>query len=479
MSIRLKTLAVLAVALVALILGLHLILAYLIGAGFVAVETRDAQRNMSRVREVFASETDSLCQQVSDWAAWDDAYAFAGDRNERFVKANIASSAFEGMKLDFILLFDQSGATIASQGYVPDTRVMAPVPPALMARHFAPGSKLIKHLTPASQAAGLLLTDGLPPALACSRPILTSNSEGPVRGAVIFGRFLRERERRQIEQSTRLAITLAPDGPEALPAGFPAEAQAGADEAAAHLVRENAERLAGYVRISDVYGHGSLIVRARLEREIYKQARLTSRYVVIALSLMGLVTVTIVLWIADRLVLRRLLGLSQAVLDITQTFDMAARVPAAGRDEISRLGQALNGLLAAGEQLLYTSEENEAKQMALWHKLPVALAVLERATSVGGAPELIVREASAPFTRLIGVTPGQSLRQSPTLAPASVTAWQLAASDAPAGGDVRHCELVFPASDARARVALTGLDERRVLAQVSLEGGTSSGHTTA
>lgn len=422
MSVRARTLIPLALVLAATIVALYFVLARAVGGGFALVERDVGDRNVQRLREAFDADVESLCQKANDWASWDDAYAFAIDHNAPFVSANLASTAFDGMLLDFILLLDAKGNRLAVQGYDPGRETLASVPTALLDTHFAPGSPLSRHRTEDGRHAGLILTDGLPPAVFCSKPILTSAGKGPIRGSVVFGRFLRERERKRLEQVTRLRVAwLAEQAPSA---GFDARSvlpELNAPEA--RVVRAESETtLFGYTRFVDVQGRHSLVARISMPRDIRRQATATLRYVVVALCALGLVALLAVVVVVERTVLRRIVSLSEGVASIASRCDYTARVPSDGADEIGKLSEQINGFLAAVEQVLYASADADSKYSALIGQSSVALAIVTIAPSdeaeAPGPGAVRIEECSSSFALLLGwhASPvGKTLAEAPGL----------------------------------------------------------------
>src|SRR5690606_4385746 len=85
-----------------------------------------------------------------------------------------------------------SGAIVASKAYDLHEEAAMDLPPGLD-EHLGSGGPLTLHDSPESVCRGILmLPDG--PVLVASRPIVTSNAEGPVRGSLIFGRLLDQAE---------------------------------------------------------------------------------------------------------------------------------------------------------------------------------------------------------------------------------------------------------------------------------------------
>lgn len=102
MSIRGKTIAVVLLVMGASFGLLGVLVAGKIRAEFARLELREAERNVERVRESVDAAVAAVCTKLSDWAVWDDAYAFVEDGNAAFVDSNVVESTFTGMKIDLL-----------------------------------------------------------------------------------------------------------------------------------------------------------------------------------------------------------------------------------------------------------------------------------------------------------------------------------------------------------------------------------------
>lgn len=81
-----------------------------------------------------------------------------------------------------------------------------PVPPPFSFSDHLSETGLLGLPEPLSKRTGImLLTDAA--MLVAARPILTSEQEGPIRGAVIMGRYLDDQEVQRLQSITHLSMT--------------------------------------------------------------------------------------------------------------------------------------------------------------------------------------------------------------------------------------------------------------------------------
>lgn len=352
LSIRKKTLVTLVFSLVALVSVLYGVLSVVVTAGFGTVERRDAMVNMQRVTEAWNRSLQALEMKLGDWASWDDTYAYVVDLNEHYASANLVGAPFESMKIDMMLLFDTQGRPVKMMGWDRTAHREVPIPENLVAAHFSPDNSNILFKTTDGMRQGVVLTRGLPPLLFCSKPILTSNGDGPIRGAMVFASWFDAERQESLQQLTRLSLRYHAETDAATPRDIAAVLPSMRAEGAV-VVQPASERIiAGYTSITDVYGRPAMVICADLPRDIHQQAKATLNWIFLALIGVGIAFCGIIVLLLERVVLRRLSGLSAAVSGITDSFDFTRRIDVAGSDEISRLGRSVNGLVAACEQVM-------------------------------------------------------------------------------------------------------------------------------
>ena len=353
MSIRKKTLVTLVFSLVALVSVLYGVLSVVVTAGFGSVERQDAAVNMQRVREAWNRSIQNLGMKLGDWSSWDDTYAYVVDRNEHYASANLVGGPFESMKIDMMFFFDPQGQPVKLIGWDRAEHKEAPVPEKLIAAHFGPDSPNVLLRSPEATREGVVLTHGYPPLLFCSKPILTSSGDGPIRGTMVFACWFDGERQDALQQLTKLSLRFHSQTDETtsrdIAAVMPDLSMDGA-----YVVQPQSEKImAGYVGIADVYGKPAMILCADLPRNIHRQAVATLRWILLALIGVGVAFCGIIVLMLENVVLKRLAGFSSAVSGITESFDFSRRLDIPGADEISKLGRSVDGLMAACEQVMY------------------------------------------------------------------------------------------------------------------------------
>ncbi len=381
MNLRQKTLLLTTLPLLGLMAILFGSFSVILQSSYGRLEQQDAQRNLQRVDEALAGDLAQIHSLTEDWAAWNDTYAFVQDRNPNYVESNLSKYALESLRLNAVALVNRDGELVYGTGYDVKSRTFSPLP-ADLARQLSPNSPLTQFPHLAYHHQGLVTVDGQL-MLVVVEPILRSDATGPARGALLMGRYLDADAVDSIAQRTRLTLTIHPLHQEKLPeellptvAALERVMSQGRSRDPAALMRpQSADILSGYTLWPDIYGAPGMLLEVALPRDIYHQGQVSRHY--LGWSLLGscLVFTGGMLLLLDRVILRRLLGLSQQVQHIGRSSDLSERVQVQGTDELHQLGDQINDMLGelqvSNEKLAV--EQQKAEQLLL-NILPAAIA---------------------------------------------------------------------------------------------------------
>jgi PAS domain S-box-containing protein len=345
MTLRTKTMIIVSVTTFSLILILYVASQTILLGSFVELEEHLVSRNVERALSVFSDEIIVLDTMVFDWAAWDDTYAFIQNPNQEYVHSNLVDETFTSPRLNLMLFVNSSGQVVFAKAFDLQSEAEVPVPSSLRS-HLTEDSPLLRHPNTESSVAGIvLLPEG--PVLVASRPILTSVEQGPIRGTLIFGRYLSAAEAERLADKTHLSLTWHRfDTAQMLPE-FQTASLSLSREAPIFVQPLSADSIAGYALLEDIYGKPGLVLRVDMPRDIYKQGQTSALYFISALLAVSLVFGLVTLLLLEKVVLSRLARLSVSVRSIGASGDLSERVSVTGRDELSSLASTINEMLAA------------------------------------------------------------------------------------------------------------------------------------
>ena len=155
-----------------------------INQAFGKVENNNTQQNTARAVDALTNQVNQLEFKATDWASWDDAYAFVLNHNSAFVKSNLVSGALNNLGIHYMLFYNTQQQLVESKAVDPATGNDSAVPRALLDA-FKPGSKLLAS-SDTSESKGLIALSGEQTVKFVALPILTSDSTGPYRGTLVL-----------------------------------------------------------------------------------------------------------------------------------------------------------------------------------------------------------------------------------------------------------------------------------------------------
>ncbi|HEY9631598.1 MAG TPA: CHASE4 domain-containing protein [Coleofasciculaceae cyanobacterium] len=347
MTLRQKTFLVMGITLLGLLLALSLVLSNIWSMGFERLEIQQTRRDVERIVDALADNLVELESLVGDWSPWDETYNFIVDRNAAYIVGNLDSDSISNLKLDLIIYINQAGQIVFAQSLDLQQKRLTPLPTNLQ-QYFVSHPQITHHSNLNSSVTGILMLPETPMMIA-SQPIRQSDRSGPIRGTLIFGRYLDAIELQKLAALTHLSIVAYPLQ-KSLPPDFQA-AQAALTSSDSIQVRPlNLDRIAGYTQIFDIDHRPALLLRVDSAREIYREGQRTWHYLLQALIAVGLLFSIVALLMLENLVLSRLARLSRGVSQIRDTGNLSLRLQEGGKDELSRPILLLNQLLSTLEQ---------------------------------------------------------------------------------------------------------------------------------
>ena len=385
MSLRKKTLLITGSLIILLVIILYIINNYIFMDDFKKAEEQVAQGNIEIALNIFHDNISGLGITAADWSAWDDTYDFVVEPDDAYVDLNLSDENFAELKMNFMLVINNSGEVIYGKGYDFDNNVEIPIPKTLL-EHLKAGDLLLGNTAPDSSVKGVFLS-GEGPLLIASRPIIRSNFSGPIRGTFVMGRFLNANAIDNLSSSLNLLIEMQPADAAVKPPDYQSALANISDEIPFYIQPLNDDSIAAYAVINDIYGNPGLIAKVETPREIYKIGRSSIRYYIFSFLLVGLIIGGINLLLLEKTVLSRLSDLISSVKNIGQKNDLSQRLTVDGRDELSSLSAEINETLSSLERYHLMLQETEDK-----HRINLESQVAERTSELQSANEQLMEE---------------------------------------------------------------------------------------
>jgi PAS domain S-box-containing protein len=351
--------------------GLFLLSRYLLNRGFGHLEEEFARENVARASSAIANELTTLDRTTSEYAAWDQTYAFVHGEKPKFVETEFPTTTFQQLQISFVAIYDSNGKRLFAKGFDLDRGGESPLPKGLE-DHLKPNSPLLTHRTLVSREAGILaLEDG--PILIDARPILTSDNQGPIAGTMVMGRVLDAPEFSRLGVLTHTPMKAEQMNGERLDPDFQSAAAEISHAEPVAITPLNDDSLAGYEELKDLYGKPALIIRVSLPRPIHAQGQTTLLQFLLLLLASAFVFGAVILRLLERVVISRIANLSDSITQIGASGDLSARLVVTGNDELAYLGTAINGMLEDLERSQLERHEGRTRLSVMIERMPAVL----------------------------------------------------------------------------------------------------------
>ena len=299
-ALRKKTRLIFGMALTGLLGALYAASSTILISSLTKAEEQGVRQTFKGVLNVLDQTEEDFSSNFLVWSAWDETYTFIEDGNESYIESNLVPGQLASSRLNLALYIHTSGRIMFGTGFELKEQKKTPIPPELI-EHLSANNLLVQHPEPHSRRRGILV---LPkgPMMILSHPILTSQGQGPIRGTLIFGRYLDAAEIEKLARITRLPLTVYRLNDPQMPADFQAVRSALSEKAPILIRRLSEQTIAGYGLLTDVYGKPALILRVDMPREIYTQGQSSLHYLIASLLMVGLVFAGITLPLLERLI---------------------------------------------------------------------------------------------------------------------------------------------------------------------------------
>jgi sensor domain CHASE-containing protein len=117
MTLTRRTLLKTGLTLGGLICIIFLISRWVLLNSFVDLENSFARSNLQRAINAWDEEIDNLYYLVTDYAHWNDSYAFMQKYNPDFIQSNFTNNMFMTNRLNLAIILDNSGKVVFAKGF--------------------------------------------------------------------------------------------------------------------------------------------------------------------------------------------------------------------------------------------------------------------------------------------------------------------------------------------------------------------------
>lgn len=408
MNIRWKTLIIIGLTSLSLIGILNVVAQKIMLDTISASEKKYAQEDVQLFLNSLSNEFSSLNATASDWAAWDDTYSYIESNSTDFIESNLADSTFVNLRLNLMLFVNSTGGVIFSKAFDLLNETSISVSQDTIEK--VSSGYLVSFDNVDEMVSGLVLSsEG--PMLVASHAISTSYHEGPVRGALVIGRYLDSNELDSLSKVLGFPLSVCQANDPDMPSDFRVANSSLSKDATVFSQPLNETLIGGYVLINDIYGSPILIARIDDARDSYTLGQASLSYFTVSLSAISAVFCFMIILLLERFVLSRLKQLSTDVAKIGTRGHALERLHLKGNDELSDLADGINQMLeklrAARRKLKEYSEglEKQVDERTCALKgLQEQLLKAERLATIGQLAGMVGHDLRNPLTGIAGAT---------------------------------------------------------------------------
>jgi signal transduction histidine kinase len=344
MNLRRKTILTMTVTPIIMILIMYVGAQFILMDNYVALEKQRAELNVKRGLSALSTVLSGLDSTVSDWAAWDDTYNFIQDSNDDYIDSNLVDDTFVNLDLNIMLFINSEGTVVYGKAFDLTKMQETPVPQELLDQLSA-NDFLWRHSATESSITGIVpLQDA--PLLIASRPIVTSQNEGPIRGALIMGRYLDSEELEKLAETVYLPVVITPfEESEAQTTFQTLYSSSFFEDVPISTYPLNADVMRGNALVHDVYGNISFTLSVDTSQDFYKQGVASVNFFILALTCSSIILGAVTVLLVERGILSRIERLAVGVKKMGKSKNLSERLSWSNKDELSLLAGTIDGMM--------------------------------------------------------------------------------------------------------------------------------------
>jgi sensor domain CHASE-containing protein len=313
---------------VMLIAGIFLISYTALISGIEETEKEEAPITAEKILAVIMLESDNLRGLAYDWGAWDDTYAFMADSNAQYINSNLQVPSLAGIKVNYILFFDQHGTLVHGVGTDYQNRTARMVSPELIA--YLQDNRLVDSESGNKTGILPLLTG---PVLIATHSILRSNEEGPSHGTIVIGRDLDRSKTNYLSRYTLYPFTIERKEQYQRDNGSIQE------NFALTTLLNSTTTITAESPVTDISGNSTFIARMEIPYHSPYNTRVVLLIVILVTGL-SILNLAVMLLYYRFYLARYLTDLSHMLDEATATGNMAENLPDTSVPEIVQLSEA-------------------------------------------------------------------------------------------------------------------------------------------
>jgi len=344
MNLRRKTVLTMTVTPIIMILVMYFGAQFILMNNYATLEKQRAEVNVKRGLSALSTVLSELDNIASDWATWDDTYAFIQNPNEDYLASNLVDETFVNLRVNIVVFMNSTGDVVYCKGFNLTAMHEIPVSQELLDQ-LSTNDFLWLHSDTEGSLVGIVPLEEAPLLLA-SLPIVTSQREGPIRGALIMGRYLDSEAIAQLTETVYLPLTVASFDESETQIDFQTlYSSPFLENVPIYTHPLNANVTEGCAFMKDVYGNFSFMLRIDTPQDFYKQGVTSVTFFILASTCSTIVLGIITVLLMERGVLSRIESLAIEIKKIGKNKNLSEHLSWSPHDELSLLAGSIDGMM--------------------------------------------------------------------------------------------------------------------------------------
>lgn len=315
-----------------------------ISSSFSALEHTRAEQEGERARRLLQQYLDNLSALGKDYAYRSDAVQFVAGANQEFLNLHFSREKMQELRLSGVMMFDPQGRLLEGRSLTVEVNLATPSP-ALQQAAQALVPSVLSDLRSETLINTYRQIDGTLYMLSVTPVREPLDVSAPPKGAQVVFRRFGAFEYWRFSQALLSPVTVAFDA-----------ARFNGPDLDLFVLSESRAEARAVVRDHQNQPVAQLVVG--MDRLLHEQGRSLVWASALQVAVAGLIMGTLLVWLLDRLMLRRIERMHRQLAEIEQRGAQAdTPIDEAGGDELSDLARGLNRVLVLTRQM---SEEREA-----------------------------------------------------------------------------------------------------------------------